>query len=344
MADHQIGIGLNANDNNIIQANDYESTSTPRPPIFYLYNGGPIPLHVTHIRIDKSINEIPDEVFSGKNVQEVELHNGVYRIGKLAFYNCRCLERLSGATGVRLIDEGAFYRCKRLRDLEFSSKKLERIGAGAFSRCASLLVLKIPSVKIVDDFAFQYCVNMTDVDFGEELEQVKGSAFLNCYFLRRVAMPLKEDLIRDNDVFQGCRNMAHVDLVGEVHDMISHFSLQIWKDEMDKEIDQMNQVLSAVPSDGKAVAVRQWIERVLTRVEHFEKEHNRLLAESAAILELTLWRHSLEVGHDNESSLDLDAQSRKRARIDIDNARQERRMTCGANIVVKSVLSFLQLK
>ena len=344
MADRQIG--RNADDNNFIQANDHAFTSTLRPPVFYLYTGGPIPLHVTHIRIDKSINEIPDKVFSGKNVQEVELHNGVYRIGKLAFYNCRCLERLSGASGVRLIDEGAFYRCKRLRDLEFgsNSKKLEHIGAGAFSRCASLLVLKIPSVKIVDDFAFQYCVNMTDVDFGDDLEQVKGSAFLNCYSLIRVAMPLKADLIRDNNVFQGCRNMAHVDLAGEVHDTISHFSLQIWKDEMDKEIDQLNQVLSAVPSGVKAVAVRQWIGRVLTRVEHFEKEHNRFLAESAIILELALWRHGLngEADHDYEPSLEV--QSKKRARIDVDNARQERRMTCGANIVVKNVLSFLQLK
>ena len=99
MADHQIG--LNGDDNNFIQANDFASTSTLRPPIFYLYKGGPIPLHVTHLRIDKSINEIPDEVFSGRDIQEVELHDGVSRIGKLSFYNCRCLERLSGATGVR---------------------------------------------------------------------------------------------------------------------------------------------------------------------------------------------------------------------------------------------------
>ena len=349
MADHQIGLNDDDDANNFIQvqANDPSaSTSTLRPPIFYLYKGGIIPLHVTHIRIDKSINDIPDEVFSGRNVQEVELHDGVSRIGKLAFYNCRCLERLTGATGVRLIDEGAFYRCKRLRDLEFGNKKLGRIGVGAFSRCASLLGLKIPSVTIVDGFAFQYCVNMTDIEFGEGLDQVKESAFLNCYSLRRVAMPLKAGLIRDNDVFQGCRNMAKVELVGEVRDMISHFSLQIWGDEMKEEIDQINRVLSTLPSDEKAEAVRQWIGRVLARVEHFESEHSRFLAESATLLELALWRHSLngEVDHDNDMELSLEVQSQKRARIDVDSARQERRMTCGANIVVKSVLSFLQLK
>lgn len=166
---------------------------------------------------------------------------------------------------MRLIDEGAFYRCRRLRDLEFGSEKLERIGMGAFSRCAALLGLNVPSVRIVDGFAFQYCVNMTDVDFGEELDQVRESAFLNCYSLRRVGMPLKAGLIRDNDVFQGCRNMANVELVGEVHDTISHFSLQIWRDEVNEEIDRINRVLSTLPSNGngKSVAVRQWIGRVL---------------------------------------------------------------------------------
>eukprot|EP00985_Skeletonema_marinoi_P028498 scaffold25076_cov177-Skeletonema_marinoi.AAC.1 len=66
---------------------------------------------------------------------------------------------------------------------------------------------------------------MTDVEFGEELEQMEEFAFLNCYSLRRVAMPLKMDLISDN-IFQGCTSMANIELVGEVHSTISHFSLQ----------------------------------------------------------------------------------------------------------------------
>lgn len=88
----------------------------------------------------------------------------------------------------------------------------------------------------------------------------------------------------------------------------------------------MNQVLLAVPPNGKAEAVRQWIGRILARVEHFEKEHNRVLTESATILELALWRHSLniniEVDRDNEPSLGV--QLKKRAR------KRGMTMTCGA--------------
>jgi hypothetical protein len=230
--------------------------------------------------------------------------------------------------------------------VEFGSEKLERIGVGAFTRCGSLQGLKLPSVKIVDSHAFQFCINMTDVEFGEGLEQMGESALLNCYTLRRVAMPLKEDLISDN-IFKGCTNMVSVELVGEVHNTISHFSLQVWKDVMKYEIDLINQVLPAVPADGnKTLAVRQWIRRVRTRVEHFTKEHNSSLEESATILELSLWRDNLKGEANHGSKCSLDAKPNKRARIDVDSdsARQERRMTCGANIVVKNVLPFLQLK
>ena len=322
------------------------TSSTLRPPIFYLYKGGSVPLHVTHLRIDKSIEDLADEIFSeSSNIREVEMHDRVYRIGKLAFYNCRCLERISGATGVRVIDEGAFYRCTRLNDLEFGSKKLECIGLGAFSRCPSLRGLKIPSVRIVQGFAFQHCVNMTDLEFGEALERVEESAFLNCSSLRRLAMPLKRGIISNDTVFKGCRNMTNIELVGKVQNMISHF-MQEWKDEMNNEIGQINQVLSTVPIDGKTAAVQQWIGRCLDRVEHFTNEHNKSLVESATILELFLWRSSLNGETNHDDGFAHEAQPKKRARRidDVHSGRQERRMICGANIVVKNVLSFLQLK
>ncbi len=328
---------------NHLLANVIHDSGSINQPIFYLYKGGPVPFHVTHIRIDKSIKFIPDEAFSESYVQEVEMHNEVYKIGKLAFYNCRWLKRISGATGVRVIDEGAFYRCRRLRDLEFG-EKLERIGVGAFSRCASLQGLKIPSVKIVGDCAFQYCVNMTDVEFGEGLERMEEFAFLNCYSLHRIAVPLKKDLISDN-IFKGCTHMANVELVGEVHRTISHFSFQVWEDETKVEIDKIIQDLATAPADGKTAAVRQWIRRVHARVKHFTNEHNRSLGESAALLELSLWRDSLkvEIDHDLEVEASLEAKPKKRPKIDVYGARQERRMTCGADVVIKNVLPFLQL-
>jgi len=103
------------------QANADANAGTVQQHV-YLYKGGPVPPHVTHIRIDKSIQLIPSDIFSESDVQEVEMHNGVYKIAGLAFYNCRCLERISGATGVRVVDEGAFYGCKRLTDVEFGKK------------------------------------------------------------------------------------------------------------------------------------------------------------------------------------------------------------------------------
>ena len=159
---------------------------------------------------------------------------------------------------------------------------------------------------------------MTDVDveFGEGLEQMEEFAFLNCYSLRRVAMPLKMDLISDN-IFQGCTSMANIELVGEVHSTISHFSLQVWRDEMKDEIDMINQVLATAPIHGKTAAARRWIRRVLARVKHFTNEHNRSLEESAALLELSLRRDNLkgEIDHGHGSESSLEAKPKKRARM-----------------------------
>ncbi len=82
--------------------------------------------------------------------------------------------------------------------------------------------------------------------------------------------------------------MANVELVGKVHNTISRFNLQVWKDEMEVEIGKIMQDLAAAPIDGKTVAVQQWIRRVHSRVEHFTNEHNSFLKESAVLLELSL--------------------------------------------------------
>ena len=57
------------------------------------------------------------------------------------------------------------------------------------------------------------------------------------------------------------------------------------------------------------------------------------------LLELALWKAKL--GEKEDSS----AEGRtKKAKIDVESVRKERRITCGADMVIKNVLPFLQLK
>ncbi len=58
-------------------------------------------------------------------------------------------------TGVIEIEEGAFFDCEALSDLEFD--KLEIIGYGAFASCKSLRSINMPSVRRIEKCAFECC-------------------------------------------------------------------------------------------------------------------------------------------------------------------------------------------
>jgi len=60
------------------------------------------------------------------------------------------------------------------------------------------------------------------------------------------------------------------------------------------------------------------------------------------LLELALWKAKLD--DDNEGGNDSLEAPTKKVKVDVGRARKERRVTSGANIVIKNVLPFLELK
>jgi hypothetical protein len=68
-------------------------------------------------------------------------------------------------------------------------------------------------------------------------------------------------------------------------------------------------------------AIKDWLVRASTRMEHFTSEHYKLLKDNMTQLELALWKANLP---------NVDAASRHDARV-----------ICGANIIIPHVLPFL---
>jgi hypothetical protein len=76
-------------------------------------------------------------------------------------------------------------------------------------------------------------------------------------------------------------------------------------------------------------------------MQYYKAEHNTLLKENMTQLELAVWKAKLD---DEEEGGSLDGKAAKKARIDLSSARKvERRITSGADIIIRNVLSFLQL-
>eukprot|EP00986_Skeletonema_menzelii_P019861 scaffold29433_cov223-Skeletonema_menzelii.AAC.2 len=310
----------------------------------FIYRGGRAPQHVTHVRIDKSVDEIEKNAFKDcEHLVKVDTHDGLRKVGSMVFWGCRSLRRINLKSVVE-IDEYAFCRCENLESVEFGGN-LERIGNDAFMGC-SLTHLKLPSIITIGISAFWDCTRLIDIELSERLETIEAGAFGRCERLQRIAIPLKRGLIvydsvyHDYTQFDYCEQLATVDLIGGVYKTVASLHMKSWRTEMTAEINRINQVLSNTPSDEKTNVIRQWMDSVMDKMDHYKAEHYRYIKEGITLLELALWKAKL-LGEKEEYAAEGEP---KKAKVDTESARKERRITCGADMVIKNVLPFLQLE
>ena len=314
----------------------------------FVYMGGEqvVPDGVTHAVIDPSVKIVPRGAFSyRRQLVSVIFHDGVEIIEDDAFAGCESLRGIK-LLGVREIGVEAFDGCSALSDVEFGNR-LETVGKCAFRYCTSLRSIKMQSVRTVHGWAFCNCYQLIDAEFGIDLETIGVDSFYKCPRLQRIVIPLKDNLFplsanegRYNH-FDECDNLTRVDIVGieGINNTISSLFLESWRDELNQEIDRINQELPNTHNSEKANTVRRWITSVIDRMEHYKAEHNRLLKEHMTQLELAVWKTKLDEKEDKST---MKVQS-KRAKFDEGSAREEKRITSGADIIIKNVLPFLKL-
>ena len=287
----------------------------------FVYMGGSqrVPRDVTHVRVHKSVKIITRDAFRGcRNLVSIEMHDGVEIIEAWAFCGCTSLGTIK-LPGVRIIGNGAFFQCTALEDVVFGDK-LETIGNEAFYCCTSLRSIKLPKIRAIGEGAFEYCEQLTEVELSEDLETVGDKALAYCPRLRRIALTLKANLL-GYYVFDGCGDLSQVDLVGGIHKTTSSLLLDSWRNNMNDEINRINQLLPNTPRR-KTALIQQWMEKVRERITHYKSEHYALLKYNMTQLELALWDANLP-------------------NVDAAASRVVARVTCGANIIIPHVLSFL---
>ena len=310
----------------------------------FIYRGGRAPQHVTHVLIDKSVDDIEDHAFFNcENLVQVDTHDGIRRIRRYAFCMCRSLRRINIKSAVE-IDEEAFCNCENLAEVEFGDR-LETIGSNAFNGCTSLAHLKLPSIITIERLAFSRCFGLLDIELSERLETIGSSAFWHCDRLQRIAIPLKRNLFVMNQYsqryiqFDECYRLTRVDLVEGVHKTVASLHMKSWRTEMIAEINQINRILPNTPANEKGDEIRQWMEYAAGKMDRYKAEHHRYVKEGITLLELALWKAKLDEKEGNSGE-----GRAKKVKIDAESARKGKRITCGAETVIKDVLPFLQLE
>lgn len=69
------------------------------------------------------VTELAGYVLSGKNCEEVYIPEGIKKIGRYGFYNCRNLRKLSFSSDFIDIGSGAFTGCHHIREIEVLMKQ-----------------------------------------------------------------------------------------------------------------------------------------------------------------------------------------------------------------------------
>lgn len=298
----------------------------------FIYTGREqvVPLNVTNVIIDPSVKVIPRGAFlNRRHLISVQMHDGVERIEEGAFQYCTSLREIN-LRGVKFIEFMAFLSCESLQVVELDDN-LDTIGRSAFQECIALKCIKVKSARIIERWTFNNCLSLTELELLNA-ERIEEGAFNGCPSLRRIAIPLRNNLFLMNletnrcTLFNECHNLTKVDLVERIHKMIEALSMETWKAEMNQEIDRINQVLPDTDTNNRADAVRDLLRSVNERMNHFKAEHHMLLKEGTSLLELALWKAELDEKGDSES------------------CRQKKRISSGAVIVIENVLPFLRLE
>eukprot|EP00984_Skeletonema_dohrnii_P019775 scaffold9515_cov136-Skeletonema_dohrnii-CCMP3373.AAC.5 len=247
--------------------------------ITYTYRGGErhdIPRDATHIIIAKSVLVLAETFRRRPKIKEVEFHDKIEKAEEWAFVRCYSLRRVI-MPGVEVVERGAFYECDALTDVECG--KLEIIKEEAFNKCTSLMSIDLLSAKVVEMGAFTDCEALTEAKFGSKLDRIEEEAFCYCPSLERITIPLKDGIIAADNIFRGCINLEHVDLVdAELYETIAALQLEEWRNDVYEEIDTINQILPTVDAGsyydygGKARAIRTWIRSVLNKIIHYQAE------------------------------------------------------------------------
>ena len=104
------------------------------------------------------------------------------------------------------------------------------------------------------------------------------------------------------------------------------------------EINRIDQVLPNTIASENTEEIRRWMDLVIDKMDYYKAEHFRYVKEGTTLLELALWKAKLDEKEDNSGE-----GKTKKAKADTESARNDRRITCGADTVIKNVLPFLQL-
>lgn len=129
--------------------------------------------------------ELSDRIFLNcEKLLTISLPDSLLTVGASAFAGCSSLDNVTIPKKVTEILDSAFFNCISLKKFEIKAEsKLKSIGKSAFRGSYSLVDLSLTnasSLALIDDSAFQFCTNLTNVKIPSSITTLGDHAFTGC--------------------------------------------------------------------------------------------------------------------------------------------------------------------
>ncbi len=166
---------------------------------------------------NRPVIEISRNSFSGTQVEEVIITDGIKYIGDSAFADCEGLHQVVLPISIRELGDRVFQNCSSLKSISLPLQ-LEKIGTGAFLGTGIRTVAIPNSVYWIGDSVFSECTQMESIAIPENVDRIKKEMFKDCKSLRKVSLHEKLVAIEDGAFF-GCHSLDFIVIPDSVTDI-----------------------------------------------------------------------------------------------------------------------------
>lgn len=145
---------------------------------------------ITNCTVHPSLHIIADSAFSGCTaLTEIDIPDGVVRIGSRTFQGCTALQRISIPDSVQTLGNMTFYDCSSLRQI-IVPEAVTSIGDSLFYRCNALSEVIIKGkIESIGSYAFHECTSLAAITLPNTLKTIHYRAFSGCTALSYIIIP-----------------------------------------------------------------------------------------------------------------------------------------------------------
>ena len=198
-----------------------------------------------NLTVPNSIIQICDRAFYGcEKIQNATVGTGVTAIGRSAFAGCNAIESLK----VPFIGETVGYTTNTFIGYFFGA---EKFAESAEKVPSSLKTVTVTGDRVIGNYAFYQCENITKVRISGEVTEIGMRAFWKCSGLTEVVLPESLTVI-GIDAFRECTALTEItisDAVTDLGGLVFYGCTNLQKITIGKNVEKLdNDVLGNCPA------------------------------------------------------------------------------------------------